>query len=346
MPRIRQPPQYRHLTEFQKGRIIGLRNEGVSYRAIGREIGCNAATVLRWWRRWNEERNCRRRNGSGRPRVSTPREDQRLRVSAIRDRHSTTREIGNNWTEALRRPISTSTLYRRIRSFGLRSYRPLLTLPLTPEHRARRLEWCNDRRNWVQEWHHVVFSDESRFCLWVHDGRKRVRRFRGERRNPDFFVERHTARTPGLMVWGAICHGSRSPLVFIEGTLTATSYVANVLEPILLPYLQDLEAPIFQQDNARPHTARASIEFLENADVDRLPWPACSPDLSPIEHVWDMMGTRLGQLPHPPRNLRELRLGVQEAWDNLPQEDIDHLIESMPHRVIECLENRGGGTHY
>lgn len=202
MPRARQPRQYHHLTEFQKGQIIGLKNEGISYRRIARLVGCDAATVMRWWRRWNEEANYRRRNGSGRRRASTVREDQRLRVAAVRDRFTTTRAVGNEWVAAIGRPISTSTVYRRIRSFGLSSYRPLLTLPLTPVHRARRLEWCDERRNWVQEWQRVVFSDESRFCLWAHDGRGRVRRFRGERHNPEFFAERHTARTPGLMVPG------------------------------------------------------------------------------------------------------------------------------------------------
>ena len=56
--------------------------------------------------------------------------------------------------------------------------------------------------NWVQEWHNVVFSDESRFYLWVHDGRKRVRRLRGERKNLELALERHTVLTQGVMVWG------------------------------------------------------------------------------------------------------------------------------------------------
>ena len=214
-------------------------------------------------------------------------------------------------------------------SFGMRSYRPFCCLPLTPRHRASRLEWCRERVNWRQEWQQIVFTDESRFCLWANDGRRRVRRFRGERRNMDFALPRHTALTQGVMIWGAITYGGRSPLVFIPGTLNAWRYVQTILEPVALPYLQGLQNPIFQQDNARPHTARVTMECLEEANVVVLPWPSRSPDLSPIEHVWDMIGVRLGNLPRAPDTLDELRLRIQEAWDELAQEDIDHLIQSM-----------------
>ncbi|KAJ3623531.1 hypothetical protein MTP99_019752 [Tenebrio molitor] len=67
------------------------------------------------------------------------------------------------------------TIYRRIRSFGLLSYRLHLVLPLTSAgHRRQKLEWCRERQQWRKEWHNMVFSDESRLCLGMHDGRRRV----------------------------------------------------------------------------------------------------------------------------------------------------------------------------
>ncbi|CAH1987993.1 unnamed protein product [Acanthoscelides obtectus] len=176
------------------------------------------------------------------------------------------------------------------------------------EHRRNRLEWCRQRSLWDEEWNSIVFSDESRFCLGMHDGRARVRRRRGERRNPQFFVARHVHHTVGVMVWGAIAHGSKSPLIFIR-----------VLEPHLLPYLDTLADPTFQQDNARPHVAR---------------------------HVWDMMGRRLVNLQRPPQTLEALREELVVAWNEIPQEDIDHLIRSMPRRVGECVAHQGASTHY
>ncbi|GFS76938.1 transposable element Tcb1 transposase [Trichonephila clavipes] len=61
---------------------------------------------------------------------------------------------------------------------------------------------------------------------------------------------------PSIMVWGGIGYHSRTPLVRIAGTLNSQRYISEVLEPVVLPYFEDLAAAIFQQDNARPHVAR------------------------------------------------------------------------------------------
>ncbi|UYV79517.1 CNTNAP1 [Cordylochernes scorpioides] len=181
--------------------------------------------------------------------------------------------------------------------FGLHSCRPLRRLPLTPPNRRQRLEWCRARSTWMTEWHRVVFSDESRFCLSSDSRRVRVWRRRGERSNPAAIVERPTVRQRGIMVWGAIAYDSRSLLLRIQGTMTAQRYVDDVLRPVTLPYLQGVPNALYQQDNARPHTARISQQALQ--DVQMLPWPPYSPDLSPIEHVWDIIGRRLHALPQP-----------------------------------------------
>ncbi|UYV70741.1 ITP [Cordylochernes scorpioides] len=194
-------------------------------------------------------------------------------------------------------PALCKTISRRLVANGLHSCRPLRRLPLTPPNRRQRLEWCRARSTWMTEWHRVVFSDESRFCLSSESRRVRVWRRRGERSNPAAIVERPTVRQRGIMVWGAIAYDSRSPLLRIQGTMTAQRYVDDVLRPVTLPYLQGVPNDLYQQDNARQHTARISQQALQ--DVQMLPWPPYSPDLSPIEHVWDIIGRRLHALPQP-----------------------------------------------
>jgi hypothetical protein len=75
--------------------------------------------------------------------------------------------------------------------------------------------------------------------------------------------------------------------------------------------------------------------------VNLLPWPPRSPDLSPIEPVWDMIGQRLKNLAHPPQTIQQLLHEIQVRWDALPQEKIDNQIPSMPRRVTECVNFQG-----
>ncbi|UYV76482.1 hypothetical protein LAZ67_14000575 [Cordylochernes scorpioides] len=138
-------------------------------------------------------------------------------------------------------------------------------------------------------------------------------------------------------------HDSRSPLLRIQGTMTAQRYVDDVLRPVTLPYLQGVPNALYQQDNARPHTARISQQALQ--DVQMLPWPPYSPDLSPIEHVWDIIGRRLNALPQP-RSEDELWQMVEREWRAIPQDAIRTLIDSLPRRVAACIAVRGGPTCY
>ncbi|GFT20046.1 transposable element Tcb1 transposase [Trichonephila clavipes] len=128
----------------------------------------------------------------------------------------------------------------------------------------------------VTDWQKVVFSDESRFVLGTDDNCVRVWRHPGERYNSPHTVLRHNARTAGVMVWGAIALDSRSTLIVIRETLTGQRCVDDILRPHVGPFLNDLTGAIFQQDNARPHTARVAQDFLRHFQT--LPWPAHSPN--------------------------------------------------------------------
>jgi transposase len=91
-----------------------------------------------------------------------------------------------------------------------------------------------------------------------------------------------------VMMWGGISGNRRTNLVTINGTLNAQRYRTVILTQHVRPFIA-ANGGIFQQDNARPHVARANRDFLANNNIDVLPWPAFSPDLSPIEHLWDQL---------------------------------------------------------
>ncbi|GFV86006.1 transposable element Tcb2 transposase [Trichonephila clavipes] len=196
---------------------------------------------------------------------------------------------------ALGAPVSSLTIRRRLAERHLGSRLPLCVLPLTPIHRRLRLKWCHARGNWTAaEWNQVVFSDESKLNISNEDNRVRLWRPRGERLNPAFALQRHTIPTAGVMVWGVIFYNARSPLVLIRSTMAAQRYVHDILQPDVLPLVQWLPGASFLEENAPSHTARKSRDCIST--VTTRSWPARSPDLSPIEHIWDVFKQ---QVLHP-----------------------------------------------
>ncbi|GBM16515.1 hypothetical protein AVEN_148898-1 [Araneus ventricosus] len=103
---------------------------------------------------------------------------------------------------------------------------------------------------------------------------------------------------------------------------------------------------LFMDDNARPHRANIVDECLQSEDITRMDWPAYSPDLNPIEHVWDMLGRRIAARQAPPTCLPELRRALLDEWCNIPQDQIDNLILSMPRRCKACIVSSGRHTPY
>ncbi|GFT89696.1 transposable element Tcb1 transposase [Trichonephila clavipes] len=157
----------------------------------------------------------------------------------------------------------------------------------------------------------------------------------------------HTGHAPDILVRGGIGYHSRTPLVHIAGTLNSQRYISKVLEPVVLPYLQGVATAIFQQDNARPHVSRIVHRFFVSHQIEFLPWPARSPDLSPIENMWSIVAQRLTQIIHPPAATPDqLWQRVEAAWSAVPQEHIQSLYESMPRRVAAVTSNNCGYSGY
>ncbi|EFN60293.1 Transposable element Tc1 transposase, partial [Camponotus floridanus] len=101
---------------------------------------------------------------------------------------------------------------------------------------------------------------------------------------------------------------------------------------------------IFQQDNARPHVARNVQVFFLAQHILLLLWPTRSPDMSPIEHVWDVVTHRLAHYPSPATN--ELWTWIEVVWHAIPQEHIQHLFDSMLRRLEAFIAAHGGCTKY
>ncbi|GFT48432.1 transposable element Tcb2 transposase [Trichonephila clavipes] len=190
--------------------------------------------------------------------------------------------------------------------------------------------------------------DESRFSLSSDSHRILIWRERGSRNHPSNIIERDRYGGLGVLVWGGIMLGSRTDLhIFDAGSINGTRYCNE----ILLPYVRLFRGAmglqfLFMDDNAPCHRTVAAEQLLESEDIERMDWPARSPDLNPIEHVWDFLGRRLAARTLPPVTIRELRLALQDEWAAMPQQLIDTLILSMGRRCETCLAVRGDHIPY
>ncbi|GFU57866.1 transposable element Tcb2 transposase [Trichonephila clavipes] len=331
----------RHLVAFTRGRIIGKLEEGRSVTSVAAEFGIAHSIVSRLWRQFQTTETAIREFSSGRPRGTTPADDRYIVLQARRNRPQTAGEIARHTTQATGRPISRFTVARRLHGGGLFARRPVRCVPLTPAHRRRRSLWYREHRNCRDnEWGRVLFTDESRFSLSSDSHRILI--------CPSNIIERDRYGGRGVLVWEGIMLGSRTDLhIFDAGSVNGTRYCNE----ILLPYVRLFSGAmglqfLFMDDNAPCHRTVAAEQLLESEDIERMDWPARSPDLNPIEHVWDFLGRRLAARTLPLVTIRELRLALQGEWAAMPQQLIDTLILSMGRRCETCLAVRGDHIPY
>ena len=147
------------------------------------------------------------------------------------------------------------------------------------------------------------------------------------------------------MVWGGISHGVKSPLIVVPGNLTAVRYRDEILRPVAVPLVQQHQMT-FQHDNARPHVARVCQDVLAKNNLVPLDWPPNSPDLSPIEHLWDELDRRVKRRRNTPTLSGNCKQYLLEEWENIPMRKINALVNSMQRRIRAVINARAGHTRY
>jgi hypothetical protein len=211
---------------------------------------------------------------SGRPRVTSDRDDRALQRLVRRMPFATSPVLEQHWLT--NRRLSTRTVRDRLKSAGLKSKGVIKRPLLADRHRRTRLA----RRGWnLRTWRKIHWSDESRFLLHVTDGRMRVWR------------HKNTAYTPKE-------HPTNCPLRWRLSN--GLGVYLSWLQAVAVPHFDNhplATRPVYMDDNARP--SRAVTAYPHSEALTSVPWPAMNPDLNPIEHIWDMLGRRI-QAREPP----------------------------------------------
>ncbi|GFV21692.1 tyrosine-protein phosphatase 10D [Trichonephila clavipes] len=280
-----------HIDDFMRDRIIGKIEEGRKITDVAREFDIAHSVVSRLWKSFKTTGMCSRRHGGGRVRSTTPAEDRYIVLSAKRYRRTTAQQ-----------------------------------------HRTARLQWCREHHNWTeQDWACVLFSDESRFSLSSDCRRQLILRESGTAYRPENIQEKDRYPTCSNMVWAGIMINGRTRLhVVANGTLTGQRYI----DEVLLPHVRLFRGAVgdkfvFMDDNATCHRTFAVQDCLDSEGIQRLVWPARSPDLNPIENVWDALGRQVAGRNYPPTNKNTLIRALTEEWDKLPQQLLENVVQSM-----------------
>lgn len=342
------------LTPIERERAVGRLAAGQPPDVVANAFRCHISTIYRLQERIRLFGTTNDRPRSGRPRVTSQRQDRWICRHHLCDRYANATHTAQDTIGTHQRPVSERTVRRRLNNRALYSRRPAVRPILTRRHRQARLQWARQHVVWNwRQWQNILFTDESRYCVSHGDGRIRIWRRRGERFSDACITEVNPWGGPGVMIWGGIGLNERVGPVFFQNLgagrgngVTAQVYINQVLQPHVVPHIQRCPNTILQQDNARPHTARATRLFLQQQNIPVMRWPAMSPDLNPVEHFWDQLQRDINRLRPRPATAAELQQAIVQAWRNIPQAAVNRLIHSMHRRCTAVIDAKGAHTRY
>ena len=136
-------------------------------------------------------------------------------------------------------------------------------------------------------------------------------------------------------------------LAFIDNRINAKGY-QHLLSSKSLSFGESIGGPewVFQQDNAPIHKAGSTLDFLRTHGIQVLDWPACSPDLNPMENVWRLLVKLIYNNVRQYRSVQDLKTAIMEACDKIEPVVLQKLIDSMRTRLLEVVKVRGRSIDY
>lgn len=237
---------------------------------------------------------------------------------------------------------------------GFKAKRKVKTNFISKDNQIKRLAWAKRHLHLTTDnWRTWGFSDETRVNMWGSDGKSYYWTDRPTELMPHQTEAQVQGDGGGVVFWGMItAEGPSYGSTITEGTVNSNVYT-EILGPSLLDTMEyfglDKKTFRFQQDNARPHTSGPTKKWFKHHGFSLktvLDWPAQSPDLSPIEHVWHQLKRRLNKCPTKTTNTLELENRIQQEWYRFTKEDCLKYIDSMPRRIRAVIRSKGSPTRY
>lgn len=248
-----------------KSSIVTLHKENISMREIARRVGYAESAIRKFLKNYAETGSFERKEGSGRKRKTTEREDRDLKFEILKNRFLSASALKREMENTNYANVSVRTVERRLNELGFMSRRPVKKPLLTEKMKRNRLQWAKSHENWTfEDWSRVIFSDESKFNLLGQDGKQNVRRRKGERFKAEC-VAKTVKHSPYIMIWGCITAYGMGHIKVIKGIMNGEKY-KEIIQNYVLPTIEELtqftEDPIFQDDSAPCHRTKSVIISL------------------------------------------------------------------------------------
>jgi transposase len=345
----RQPHSHLPLSSIERSAAVVLTRIGETQQQTADRLRTTRQTVAHWQHTFEETSDIRDALRSGRSRETTEEENITIVAASVIDHYLTPRQI----LQELDLNVSKRTMDRRLQEAGLFGRVALKKRAFTEEDMRKRLSFAEGYKHWKEkEWERVLFADEAiiQGAGGTKGGRQWVRRPIGTCEALKSEYAHHSVAHPKqLNIWACFSASGLGYCYIYNETLNAKAFV-RILDTHL-PTSADLlftETPRQQwwylQDNAPTHTAYRTKDWLHNHGISCLDFPPYSPDLNPIENLWQHIEKRVEE--RAPSTIEELQDVIAEEWKNTPTDLLTKLAHSMIKRCEAVIAAHGDHTHH
>ncbi|KAG2458981.1 TC1A transposase, partial [Polypterus senegalus] len=331
-------------TRQVRDKVIEKFKAGLGYKKISKALNIPRSTVQAIIQKWKEYGTTVNLPRQGHPPKLTGRTRSALIRNATKRPMVTLDELQRS-TAQVGESVHGTTISPALHKVGLYG-RVARRKPLfTENHKKSHLQFATSHvGDTANMWKKVLCSDE----LFGQNAKRYVWRKTNTAHHSEHTIPTVKYGGGSIMLWGCFSSAGTGKLVRDDGKMDGAKYRA-ILEENLLESAKDLRLGrrfTFQQDSNPKHKARATMEWFQTKHIhdDVLEWPSQSPDLNPIENLWQDLNTAVHK--RCPTNLTELERFCKEEWARISVSRCAKLVETYPKRLVAVIAAKGGSTKY
>jgi transposase len=335
------------ITKRKQQELINLKKIRSSISEISQCLNVSESTVKRYTKNIEVKK---RKNKGGRPKKLFQ-EITSILVKEYADKKLNFLIDGKRLLEKkFEVKCTRQTVKNYLNSKGYKCYIKRNKPLLTDNHKKKRLDFARKFSKFSYfDWKNVIWSDVSTFSLINTNQKELYWNAKAAPLKDENIKKSLKFGRDSLMVWGCITSEGVGELIRLPKSVTSNVYV-SCLEDGLIKTIEKFslnhEKVIFMQDNAPVHVSKTSKKWLSDNRINLIDWPPQSPDMNPIENIWDYLDKKVRERVEKPRNLDELWELIRQEWYKIDKDLLRKLYLSMLRRIQSLKEAKGGYTKY